>query len=46
MIGRPWYDAYQQAWLDNWQLPGRNACYVLYVKMGTGQVIPFLYNIH
>ena len=42
----PRYDVFQAAWLMNWQLPGRNACYVLYVKMGTGQVIPFLYNIH
>ncbi len=42
----PRYDLYQAAWLFNWQLPGRNACYVLYVKMGTGQVLSFLYNTH
>ncbi len=42
----PRYDAYQQAWLFNWQLPGRNACYALYVQLGNGQRFTFLYNIH
>ncbi len=42
----PRYDTYQRAWLFNWQLPGRNACYALFVTLDSTQVLTFLFNIH
>ncbi|MFN8471225.1 MAG: choice-of-anchor Q domain-containing protein [Anaerolineae bacterium] len=42
----PKYDALQQAWVFNWQLPGRNACYALYITLNSSQVITLLFNVH
>ncbi|MFN8497213.1 MAG: choice-of-anchor Q domain-containing protein [Anaerolineae bacterium] len=42
----PKYDTLQGLWVLNWQLPSAKGCYALFVKYGTGQVIPFLYRVY